>query len=387
MEEIGKPNSCAAQRQENTMTQTPRRDCAGRNAARTPFQGTDTGIAGIRAGGRSRADQPTRRQDGRRSGVHDGTAHRHFQYAILALWVAVSLLAPLKGLSQPGTFDSTFQFGPTTPAATEIFALAALPDGKILVNGDFQSIQGYPRNRLARLNSDGSLHTAFDASPGQYNYRILIQPDGKYFLQWGTTICRYHPGGQIDTNFNILPRIDANAGISGLQLGSEGRLLAVGTIRPEGGTNRAVQWFSPNGAWDTNFTTGIQSSVYSAFLQTNGQILVAGDFWVAWPGGGARARVARLNANGTVDTSFDPGTGPNSPVTFVWGQPDGKVVISGAFTVVRDYNRSKIARFNADGTIDASSPGIGGPVVDCVMETNGNLLVSISEYVYRLKPD
>src|SRR6185503_17925654 len=63
-------------------------------------------------------------------------------------------------------------------------------------------------------------------------------------------------------------------------------------------------------------------------------------------------------AAGDVDLSFDPGSGVNGPVNSVAVQPDGKVVIGGAFTTVKGLKRFKIARLNADGSGDGSfDPG------------------------------
>jgi len=133
-------------------------------------------------------------------------------------------------------------------------------------------------------------------------------------------------------------------------------LLISGRIRQSGQTdssNRGLQWFNSDGSWDTNLVTPV-AAVWSAYLQTNGQYLVGGDFTVPWPDGRTRSRILRLNPDGGIDFSFDPGTGPNGGVGFVWGQPDGKVVINGNFSIVRDYARNRLARFNPDGTLDDS---------------------------------
>src|SRR5688572_19061290 len=57
-------------------------------------------------------------------------------------------------------------------------------------------------------------------------------------------------------------------------------------------------------------------------------------------------------AAGDVDLSFDPGFGVNGPVNAVVVQPDGKVIIGGEFSLVKGLVRSKVARLNADGSGD-----------------------------------
>ena len=64
--------------------------------------------------------------------------------------------------------------------------------------------------------------------------------------------------------------------------------------------------------------------------QPDGRILIAGNFTSY--AGLNRNGVARLNADGTLDMSFDPGTGPSSGgIGALALQPDGKILIGGLF--------------------------------------------------------
>src|SRR5207253_7691616 len=65
-----------------------------------------------------------------------------------------------------------------------------------------------------------------------------------------------------------------------------------------------------------------------------------------------RDHIARLNANGSLDTTFDPGLGADASVFAVGVQSDGKVVIGGTFLSVNSFSRNRIARLNADGSLD-----------------------------------
>jgi len=110
------------------------------------------------------------------------------------------------------------------------------------------------------------------------------------------------------------------------------------------------------------------------------------------------ARNARLNADGSVDSSFNPGTGANNTVRSVALQPDGKVLI-GALTTVNGTNRDRIARLNADGSLDNSfNPGTGANegVLSIALQPDGNLLIGggftsvngvVRSYVARLYGD
>jgi len=89
-------------------------------------------------------------------------------------------------------------------------------------------------------------------------------------------------------------------------------------------------------------------------------------------------------APGDVDLSFDPGSGVNGPVNAVAVQPDGKVIIGGSFTTVKGLQRFKVARLNADGSGDSSfDPGtsldelsnVDSYVSSVVLQPDGKVLI------------
>ena len=98
--------------------------------------------------------------------------------------------------------------------------------------------------------------------------------------------------------------------------------------------------------------------VYAVALQRDGKILIGGDFGQVHKV--ERNRVARLNPDGSLDPTFNPGDGPNTGVRCLAVQPDGKVLIGGIFISVQGVARNRVARLNADGSLDASfDPGAG----------------------------
>jgi len=106
-----------------------------------------------------------------------------------------------------------------------------------------------------------------------------------------------------------------------------------------------VARLNANGTLDTTFDPNANGSVYSVVVQGDGKILIGGNFFTV--GGGTRNNVARLNADGTLDTTF---TNPNasSGVYSFAVQGDGKILIGGAFTSVGGQTRNRVARL--DGT-------------------------------------
>jgi hypothetical protein len=117
---------------------------------------------------------------------------------------------------------------------------------------------------------------------------------------------------------------------------------------------------------DANFDPGANQIVNAIAVEPDGKIVVGGSFTGLGGGTGTtpRNRIGRISANGVVDISFNPGT--NGPVLAVAAQPDGKILIGGNFTSVGGgtglaTSRSRIARFNADGSVDTGfNPGVSG---------------------------
>ncbi|WP_033316646.1 delta-60 repeat domain-containing protein, partial [Pontibacter roseus] len=121
------------------------------------------------------------------------------------------------------------------------------------------------------------------------------------------------------------------------------------------GTPRSfIARLNADGTLDASFNpgTGFNRELYSLALQPDGKVLVGGNFFSF--NGTPRNFIARLNADGTLDASFNPGSGFTDYVVSLAFQPDGKVLVGGSFTSFNGTPRSRIARLNADGTLDAS---------------------------------
>ena len=118
-------------------------------------------------------------------------------------------------------------------------------------------------------------------------------------------------------------------------------------------------------------------------LQPDGKILVGGSFTSL--AGVACKYVARLNTDGTIDPSFSVGTNVNNQVARIVPQPDGKILISGLFTRIGSDPRKQMARLNADGSLDPTfDPGTGatggvtppfGIIYAMALQPDGKILV------------
>ena len=242
-----------------------------------------------------------------------------------------------------------------------MYDIALQPDGKILVGGEFTSYNGTTQNNITRLNADGTRDTGFTIGTGFNDnvYAIVLQSDGKIlvggeFTSYNGTavnrIIRLNADGTRDTGFTA----PINDLVARIALQSDGKILIVGRF-----TNHIAR-LNTNGTVDSGFTIGtsfvpVSSVVFtetesSLTLQSDGKILVGGSFTSY--NGTAVNRIARLNADGTIDTGFTIGTGTTgTPWTFAL-QSDGKILVGGSFTSYNGTDVNRIARLiNTNGII------------------------------------
>jgi len=289
-------------------------------------------------------------------------------------------------LNSDGSLDSSFN--PGTGANFTIFNFALQSDGKILIVGDFFVYNGTARGRIARLNADGSLDTSFNPDTGADSriWSLVIQPDGKILIVGAfnsydgvaiNRIARLNTDGSLDTSFN--PGTGANNIVQSLALQPDGKILIGGLFTSYNGTviNRIAR-LNSNGSLDTSFNpgTGANDIVQTLALQPDGKILIGGDF--SSYNGTTIIRSARLNADGSLDTSFNPGTGANNRISTFALQPDGKILIGGLFNSYNGTTINRIARLSADGSLDTSfNPGSGplGTVRTLVLQPDDKILV------------
>jgi uncharacterized delta-60 repeat protein len=231
-------------------------------------------------------------------------------------------------------------------ANNPVLALAVQPDGKVLVGGQFTTIAGQTRNRLARLNADGSLDSGFAATDVDNDVNaIAVQADGRIviggaFTQVGAYlrnhIARLNADGSVDTAFD--PSANGTS-VNALALQPDGKLVLGGgftSLSPSGGgalTRNNIARLNADGSVDTAFNPNASGNVLALALQPDGKLVAGGVFTSLAPNGGGaitRNHIVRLNADGSVDTAFDPNA--DSYVAALALQPDGKLLLGGMRT-------------------------------------------------------
>ncbi len=278
-----------------------------------------------------------------------------------------------------GSMDQTFNsidggFGIGTPPNDIVSDVVEQTDGKLIVVGPFLDFAGkLNTNRIIRLLPDSRVDVSFNGGGTRANNKIssvTLQTDGKILIGgWFTTyngvsinrIARLNSDGSLDTGFD--PGTGANNLVYCVRVQSDGKILIVGSFTEYNGVARnKIARLNSDGSLDTSFDpgTGVQNTTYKMAIQADGKILICGPFTSY--NGTARNFIARINTNGTIDTGFDPGTGASSTVEDVAITNDGKIVIVGWFTYYNGTYRSRIARLNSNGTLDtgfAPTAGIG----------------------------
>ncbi len=308
-----------------------------------------------------------------------------------------SVAQSLIRLNADGTLDNTFNPG-GSGFNSQVSVLALQSDGKIIVGGAFTSYNGNAAapDKVLRLNADGTLDNTFNQTSIPTNVEALaVQPDGKILLSADTpvptganvySIVRLNPNGSLDTGFNV-----GGTGASGeffdIVVQPDGRILLGGVTRqrynnafaPEG----VIRLYA-DGTLDDSFGSlggTYLAGTYALALQPDGKVVVGGIFSLTTR---QQGYLTRLNANGTLDTSFNPGGSGfefNGNVEDVVLQPDGKVLVSGLFTT---YNGNaaapdRLLRLNINGTLDntfnSGGVGVNGYLVRAIaLQADGKVI-------------
>lgn len=265
-----------------------------------------------------------------------------------------------------------------------IVALAMQPDGKVLIGGDFTSVGGQTRVRLARLNAGGTLDAGFaDTGANARVNALAVQPDGNVLIGGAFSSLNGQPQNYL-ARANVDGSLDADLAdpavtgeIYALATQPDGKVLVGGNFASINGAARGkIARLNANGSIDPGFVdAGFDGNVDLLVVQGDGKVLVGGRFITI--GGLARNRIARLNADGTLDTGFvDPN--PDDAVAALAVQSDGKVLVAGDFTRIGGQPHAYIARLNANGTPDPGfiDPGVNGIIEALALQADGKVLIA-----------
>jgi uncharacterized delta-60 repeat protein len=312
---------------------------------------------------------------------------------------------------------------------SEFGAIALQADGKIVMAGACDGVSNQDFC-LVRLNTDGTFDENFDGpgtTPGNGKFRlavgagidraaaIAVQPDGKLIIA-GTCVTdfcfvRLETNGDLDASFD--GPLGTGDGKFSVAIGNSTDTLRAITLQPDGKivavgecyasptlVKMCVARLLENGALDTAFDgpdpvgapadgkfllsfTPDSNEARAVFMQPDGKIVVVGSCWNV---NNFDACLARLNGDGSLDTSFDgndpllPGNGkfllslvPGDETMYASAQQaDGKIVIAGGCTSAsnRDFCIARLqgGPFGAQHcTLDLDGDGIVSATTDTLI--------------------
>jgi uncharacterized delta-60 repeat protein len=265
-----------------------------------------------------------------------------------------------------------------------VSSIVVQADGKILTAGQFDSIGGQTRHHVARLDAGTGLADSFDPNANFVAYSLALQADGKILVagvftsiggQNRARLARLDPTTGLADSFNPSP----NSSVLSIAVQADGKILTCGGFNSIGGQLRNhIARLDATGLADSFDPSMTGSSANALAVQADGKILVGGYFQRFAPYGGAtvnRSCIARLESDGRVDQTLNPGSFNNSLFTTAI-QPDGKILLGGAFTSVLGVTRNRMARLNTDGTLDAGfNPNANDTVNAILVQADGKILV------------
>lgn len=290
-------------------------------------------------------------------------------------------------IHEDGSIDTEFNIGNGFEGVM-ITNLAIQSDSKIIVSGLFNSFNGYNSKNIARLNADGSFDNSFTVGSGANNTinKSIIQSDGKIIAIGSFTnfnginanrIIRLHTDGSIDNTFNA--GIGANSSILDIELQNDNKIIIVGFFTSYNGIGvNKIARLNSDGSLDTTFNSGsgANQTISTVEILSDGKIMIGG-FFNLYNNILARG-IAKLNIDGSLDTTFNSGTGfrPSvniaSPVNTIAIDQNGKILIGGGFKSYDDQGKNRIVRLNNSNTLS----------IDNTVETKNELLVrSIEESI------
>jgi uncharacterized delta-60 repeat protein len=291
-------------------------------------------------------------------------------------------------LNSDGSTDTAFctnaiDISKFASGTSAVLSLTEQANNQILVGGQFTSYGGFTgRNMLIRLNSDGNLDTLFcnnavdGAKFGNPCRSMVEQLDGKIIVggtipnYGGTTgrnnLIRLNSNGTLDTAFcnNATDSNKFASTVNKCSLQTDGSIIVAGVFSDYAGTSgrsRLVRLDS-NGNLDTifcnNATDGnkFNNILYGNVIQSDGKILIGG-YFTDYAGTTGRSRLIRLNTDGTLDTAFcnnaSDGTKISDFILDIIVQPDNKILVGGDFL---NYNgttgRNRLLRLSPTGTVN-----------------------------------
>ncbi|WP_052257138.1 T9SS type A sorting domain-containing protein [Flavobacterium sp. AED] len=280
-------------------------------------------------------------------------------------------LVRLQGNQIDTSFNTGIGFANSNGSDGILKDFAVQPDGKIIIGGIFNLYNGVTVPRLIRLNQNGSLDESFNLQgvslKNEGVIQIEIQADNKIIIIADETniggffdnLKRLNSNGSLDTSLITVP----NYRFGKVAIQADGKYVVIHNTNNDfySQVNKIAK-LNADGSFDTSFSTAQLSSssdiyVKKILIQNDGKIVVGGSFTGC--NSTSSRDLVRLNSNGLVDTSFQIGYGFDESSSYnldsvsdIIQQSDSKLVVSGSFMTFNQLNRVNIVRLNGNGSND-----------------------------------
>lgn len=278
--------------------------------------------------------------------------------------------------AQLGTIDPTFASGTGLNSGGNCITLSSA--GKIIVGGYFNDYNGNTVSKIVSINNNGSIDNSLTGITSGFNgpvNKIIEQPDGKLLCGGGFTtfngnsrkyLIRLNSDGTEDLTFNT--GLGFNSNVLCMILQPDGKIIVGGQFGYYNGSNiyKCIIRLNSDGSVDNTFNSGTGFSrtltggglmLYSMALQADGKIITAGEFDTY--NGVVMRNIARLNSDGSLDNTFQIGLGlqstaGGSDAKCIELQNDGKILVTGKFNTYNSASYNGIVRLNSNGSTDSS---------------------------------
>ncbi|KIQ25172.1 calcium-binding protein [Flavobacterium sp. MEB061] len=302
-------------------------------------------------------------------------------------------------LNRNGTIRTDLDFG-SGPATASVLALENDAEGSWYVGGSFSVFDGLNQGRLAKINPAGEYDTAYlSAGVGFDNSVYKVIPlENKQTMVFGnfkkfngeqaSRIVRLLEDGTYDESFN-LKQAGANNVIKTAVLQQDGKIILGGNFTKynETACNRIIRILSDGSVDQTfNIGSGFNSQVYALATQSDGKIIATGSFTNYNGAANPATRIVRLLPDGTRDLSFNVGHGADGIIEVVLIQPDGKILLGGRFSSFNGYSAARLVRLNPDGSIDSGfnvGAGFDNYIYAMALQSDGKIIVGGSFLFYN----
>lgn len=275
----------------------------------------------------------------------------------------------------PSTVDTNFM----GVASLWIRAMLALSNGSIYLGGAFAQYDGVDCSGLARINPYGRLDRGFLAmSNGGVTYALTVQPDGKLLAGGSYGVVRLLTHGASDPAF--VPASFHNGTVRQIAVQPDGRLLVAGEFSAVGSSSRPnLARLNADGSLDPTFNpgTGPNSMVRALLLLEDGRMWIGGLFTNY--NGVSQSRLARVTSTGELDATFLPGTNAANGAVYFLTLSGDRILVAGEFTALNGAAISGVARLYRDGSLDPTFRTVGGvlggPVYTITQQDYGQLVI------------